>query len=177
MTTFFSRFMGALVLDAAAYEDVERDPRSAMQSVATVLAVCAAGGFGAMGLGLVGVTGFMTGVVVSLGAWLVWAVAIVALGTTVMAEPRTSSSVPEMLRVLGFASAPGVLISLAALTVSAPLVIGIVTVWMIAAAVIAVRQALDYSSTSRAVAVCIAGAVLSLGVMSAIALIFSRTVS
>jgi hypothetical protein len=177
MTTFFGRFMGALVLDAAAYEDIERNPDSSMQSMATVMAVCAAGGVGAIGFGLVGLTGFMTGVVVSLGAWLVWAVAVVALGTTLMAEQQTRSSVPEMLRVLGFAAAPGVLIAFAALTMSAPLVIGVVAIWMIAAAVIAVRQALDYSSTVRAVAVCVAGAVLSLAVMSAIALIFTRKVS
>jgi fucose 4-O-acetylase-like acetyltransferase len=177
MSVYFWRFTHALMLDAAAYEEIEAHRGAAMQSIATVIAACAAGGFGAIGLGLMGIAGFMTGVVVSLGAWLVWAVAIVAIGTTVMAEPRTNSSVPEMLRVLGFAAAPGVLAAFAALTVSAPLVIAIVTAWMIAAAVIAVRQALDYSSTARAVAVCIAGAVLSLGVMSAVALLFTRSVS
>jgi len=61
--------------------------------------------------------------------------------------------------------------------VAAPIVTVVVAVWMIASAVVAVRQALDYRSTARAVAVCVAGAVLSFGLMGAVALIFSQKVS
>ena len=60
---------------------------------------------------------------------------------------------------------------------AAPIVLVVVAAWMIAAAVVAVRQALDYRSTARAVAVCVAGAALSFGVMSAAALIFTKKVS
>ena len=74
------RFLGALVLDAGAYENVEADRRSAMQSVVVVMAVCVAGGIGAVGFGLTGVAGFVTGAIVSLGAWMVWAVTIITLG-------------------------------------------------------------------------------------------------
>ena len=171
------RFIGALVLDPSAYENVEADRHSAMQSVVVVMAVCVAGGVGAIGFGLVGLTGFVTGAILSLGAWLVWAATITALGTTVLAEPQTRSDLPELLRVLGFAAAPGVFIALAAMPAAAPIVLVAVGIWMIAAAVVAVRQALDYRSTARAVAVCVAGAALSFGAMSAVALIFSQDVS
>jgi len=165
------------VLDAGAYEDVERDRRSAMQSVAVVMAACVAGGVGAVGFGLAGLTGFITGAIVSLGAWLVWAATIVTLGTSALAEPQTRSDVPELLRVLGFAAAPGVFLALAAMPAAAPFVIALVVAWMIAAAVIAVRQALDYRSTARAIAVCLAAGALSFGVMAAVALIFTQNVS
>jgi len=161
---FFMRFLGALVLDRTAYENVEADRHSAMQSVVVVMAVCVAGGVGAVGFGLTGVAGFVTG-------------AIVALGTGPLAEPQTKSDLRELLRVLGFAAAPGVFISLAAMPAAAPTVLVVVAAWMIAAAVIAVRQALDYRSTARAVAVCVTGAALSFGMMSAMALIFSQRVS
>lgn len=177
MPQFLMRFIGVLVLDASAFENIEADRRSAMQSVVVVLAACAAGGFGAIGFGLVGVSGFVTGAIVSLGAWLVWAAAIVALGTHALAERQTRSNLTELLRVLGFATAPGLFLALAAMPVSASLVLVVVIPWMIAAAVIAVRQALDYRSTARAVAVCAGAAALSVGVMSAVTLIFTQKVS
>jgi hypothetical protein len=78
----------------------------------------------------------------------VWAATIATLGTTALAEPQTRSSLPELLRVLGFAAAPGVFIALAAMPAVAPIVLVVVAAWMIAAAVVAVRQALDYRSTA-----------------------------
>lgn len=165
------------MLDPATYENVEADRRSAMQSVVVVMAICVAGGVGAIGFGLVGITGFVAGAILSLGAWLLWAATIIALGTGLLAEPQTKSNLPELLRVLGFAAAPGVFIALAAMPAAAPIVLVVVATWMIAAAVVAVRQALDYRSTARAVAVCAVGAALSAGVMTAVALIFSQKVS
>jgi len=174
---FLMRILGALVLDPGAYENVEADRHAAMQSVVVVMAVSVAGGIGAIGFGLVGIAGFVTGAIISLGAWLVWAATIATLGTTALAEPQTRSSLPELLRVLGFAAAPGVFIALAAMPAVAPIVLVVVAAWMIAAAVVDVRQALDYRSTARAVVVCIAGAALSFGVVSAAALIFTKKVS
>ena len=105
------------------------------------------------------------------------AATIITLGTTALAEPQTKSDLPELLRVLGFAAAPGVFIALAAMPSAAPIVLAVVALWMIAAAVVAVRQALDYRSTARAVAVCVGGAALAFGVMSAAALILTENVS
>jgi hypothetical protein len=171
------RFFGALVLDASAYENVEADRRSAIQSAVVVMAVSVAGGVGAIGFGLIGLAGFLIGAIISLGAWLVWAASIVTLGTTAFAEPQTKSDLPELLRVLGFSAAPGVFIALAAMPAAAPFVLVVVAAWMIAAAVVAVRQALDYRSTARAVAVCVAAAALSFGLMSASLLLFTKKVS
>lgn len=177
MTLLFRRFVGALALSPAAFEDIEADGLAAMQSVIVVLAACLAGGFGAIGFGAVGATGFVAGAVMVLGAWLVWVGVIAAIGTSSLAEPQTRSNVRELLRVLGFAAAPGVFLAFAAMRTAAPIVIVIVAAWMTAAAVIGVRQALDYRHTGRAVAVCVIASVLSFGMMAAVASIFSRTVS
>jgi hypothetical protein len=173
----FRRFIGALVLDAGAFEDIEADRHAGWQSLIVVMAVCAAGGFAAGGLGIAGAAGFASGAVIVLGGWLVWVVVIAALGTITLPEPQTRSDVRELLRVLGFAAAPGVFIALAALPSAAPVVTIVVALWMIASAVVGMRQALDYRSTGRAIAVCVAGGLVSLGVVAAVAALFTRTVS
>jgi hypothetical protein len=60
---------------------------------------------------------------------------------------------------------------------AAPVVLVVVSIWMMAAAVLGLRQALDYRSTARAITVCVVAWLLSFGVMAAIAAIFTRTVS
>jgi len=177
MTLFFKRFIGVLVLDSSTFEEIEADRHAAMQSVTVVLLVCLAGGFAALGLGLAGVAGFATGTVISLGAWLVWAAAVTTVGTVVLPERKTKSDLTEVLRVLGFAAAPAVFIAFAAMkAVAAPMLV-LVTIWTIAAAVLGVRQALDYRSTSRAIAVCVIALVLSFGFVWAALMIFSTNVS
>ena len=50
-------------------------------------------------------------------------------------------------------------------------------VWALAASVVAVRQALDYTSTGRALAVCVLGLILSLAVAMVLGLLFGPTLS
>jgi hypothetical protein len=80
----------------------------------------------------------------------------------------------QLMRTLGFAQSPGVLRVFGGIPGIGPFVLGVVSVWMLVAMVIAVRQALDYTSTWRAAAVCIVAwlaviipAVLLLGLMGA----------
>ena len=176
MAKFFRRFIGVLVLDASVYEEIEADARADTQSVAIVIAATAAGGFAAMGLGLVGVSGFIAAAITVLGGWLVWVSLIAALGTTRMAEPQTHSSARELLRTMGYAAAPGVFLGFAAMRSVAPLMLALVSVWMIAAAVMAARQALDFRSVTRAVAVCGVSWALSIGVLVLIATVMARPV-
>jgi hypothetical protein len=176
MTQFFRRFVGALALDAGAYEDIEADWHASMQSVVVVAAVCVAGGIAGTGLGF-GATAFAAGAIIALGAWLVWAATILALGTSAFAAPQKKADIPQVLRVLGYASAPGVFVAFAAMRSAAPIVLLIVTAWMSAAAVIAVRQALDYRSTARAIAVCVISWLIAAGVIAAFAALFTRPVS
>jgi hypothetical protein len=56
-------------------------------------------------------------------------------------------------------------------------VIGVVSIWMIAAAVLAVRQALDFRSTPRAIAVCVLSWALSVGLLLGFSWVFAQPVS
>ena len=177
MVVFFSRFVGALMLDPSVYEDVEADRRAGMQSVLVVLAVTLAGGVAGLGLGVVGMAGFVIGAILALGGWLVWVSLITTLGTTALAEPQTRSNAHELLRTLAYAAAPGVFLAFAAIRPAAPLVFVLVSIWMIAAAVVAVRQALDYRSTVRAAAVCTLAWLLAVAAMVAFAMLSTRRVA
>jgi hypothetical protein len=176
MTLFFRRFFGALVFDPSAYEDIEHDRHAAWQSLLIVTLVCAAAGVGTIGLGA-GASAFAAGSILALGGWLVWAAIVVTLGTVALPERDTASNLPELLRVLGFAAAPGVFIAFAALRSAAPVVVLIVSIWMLAAGVVGVRQALDYRSTARAIGVCMLAWLVSMGMMAMVAGMLTRPVN
>jgi hypothetical protein len=69
-----------------------------------------------------------------------------------------------LLRTVGFAEAAGVLGVVSLAPVVGGAVFLVVNVWILIAMVIAVRQALDYTTTTRAIVVCIVAWVLMLAV-------------
>jgi hypothetical protein len=148
-----------------------------LQSLLVVALAAAAGGFGAIGIGLTGVVGWIAGAAIVVGAWLVWITFVTVIGTLPLREPQTLSSFSELVRTLGFAMAPAVFLVFCALRAAAPIVFAIVLVWVVAATVLAMRQALDYRSTTRAVVVCVIGWFLAVDLIAVIAVIFTRTVS
>jgi hypothetical protein len=83
----------------------------------------------------------------------------------------------ELLRTLGFAATPGLIQVLGVFPGARVPVFALAIAWTLAASVVAVRQALDYTSTSRAIAVCTIGLLLSLGVAMVLGLVFGPTLS
>jgi hypothetical protein len=151
MSAFLERVVRAAKLDAGLYEEVEADKSAMGQSMGIVVLSSVAAGIGFGGRGLV------LGVMAALISWFVWAWLVYIIGTKMLPEPGTKSDIGELLRTLGFSSAPGVLRILGIIPVLRNLVFLITGVWMVAAMVVAVRQALDYKSTGRAVMVCLLG--------------------
>jgi hypothetical protein len=165
VATFVERVIGAAKLDAATYEEVEAD-RSAMgQAVAVILVASVAAGIGAMGdeQG----PGLVVGAIGSLVGWLLWAAITWLVGTKLLPSPQTQADFGQLLRTLGFSAAPGVFMILGIIPVIGWLIGLLASLWQLAAMVVAVRQALDYESTGRAVAVCVIGflAYLFIGVV------------
>lgn len=177
MALLIRRFIGVLVLDPMTFEDVESDRKAGLQAAIVVLLACVAGGMATLGSTTMSLAAFTTGALVTLGAWVVWAIVITTIGTQLVPEPQTNSRPGELLRTIGFAAAPGTFYAFAVMRAAAPFVLVVVSVWLIAATVIGVRQALDYRSLGRAVGVCIAGFVIMLVVLAAVGTMFSRTVS
>jgi hypothetical protein len=153
MASFVQRVIGSAKLQSATYEDVENDRGATGQAmVVVVLSSIAAG------LGIAGTTGDVAlGVVSALIAWMIWALVIWFIGTKILPGPETHSNWGELLRTIGFASSPGILRAFGALGAIGRVVAAVASIWMLIAWVIAVRQALDYRGTWRAVAVCVLG--------------------
>jgi hypothetical protein len=175
MTTFSHRVLGAALLDARVYEEVEADSRATRQAVALVLLVGVAGGIGLRGLGAV--QNLLAGVIVALVGWMAWATLTCLIGTRLLPQPQTRADVGQLLRTLAFSSAPGLLCALGVIPFLGFPMYAIASVWMLAAMIVAVRQALDYTSTGRAIGVCVTGWVLSLVIAAIIGNVFATGVS
>jgi Yip1 domain len=177
VSPYLRRLMGAAVLDRATYEEVEADENATMQAFATVLLSSLAAGLGSRGLGGSTLANFAFFGTVALLSWAIWAVITFEIGVRLMPEPQTRSNVGELLRTIGFATAPGCLRVLGILPGSTILVFALSAVWMLAAMVVAVRQALDYESTTRALAVCALGWVLAMAMAVVLGVAFGPSVS
>lgn len=155
MASIQDRMFRAAKLDAQLYEEVEADRDATGQAMTVVVLAAVAAGIGSLGSG--SALGIITGTIVALVSWLVWAFLTYFIGTRLLPEPQTSADYGELLRTIGFASAPGLIRVLGIVPgLAAPLFL-ISGIWMLVAMVIAVRQALDYTSTWRALGVCLIG--------------------
>jgi len=158
MASFTERMIGAAKLDVHTYEEVEADPNAIGQAMIVVVISSVAAGIGS--LAQAGVAGLVVGSVVALIGWFIWAFLTFIIGTKVFPEPETKSNMGELLRTIGFAATPGVLKVFGVVPMLGTLISFAASIWMLVAMVIAVRQALDYKSTGRAIGVCLIGWVI-----------------
>jgi hypothetical protein len=152
---FKDRIWRAIKLDNQLYEEVEADRGALGQAMLVVLLSSLAAGLG--GLGEAGLPGLLVGAGAALAGWYVWAWLVYLIGTRLLPEAQTQADAGELLRTIGFSSAPGLLRVLGVVPGLAILVNLVASVWMLIAMVIAVRTALDYRSTWRAIGVCVIG--------------------
>jgi hypothetical protein len=158
MASFLERAIGAARLDSATYEEVEADPSALGQAMAVVAVSSISAGIGSALAAADGAgPGVVGSVLFNLIGWFVWAFITYLVGTRILPTPETQADVGQMLRTTGFSAAPGVLGILGGIPAIGGLVLFVVWIWQIAAMVVAVRQALDYTSTGRAIGVCLIG--------------------
>jgi hypothetical protein len=183
MGQLLDRMIRAARLDAKIYTEVEADAAATRQALLIVLlySICSGIGFGFADLLTLGTEYFFirmfTVLVGALVFWLLWSRLIYFIGTTLFRGPkapwRSIATYGELLRSIGFAATPGVLMIFAFIPFPLGGIITIVAaVWMFTATVIAVRQALDFS-TGRAISSCVvAGAIYLLLVIGLMVLTF-----
>ena len=158
MQNYIDRIVRAAKLDINLYEEVEADKGAMGQAMGVVVLSSIAAGIGS--IGTIGVKGIIIGAITALIAWYVWAYMTYFIGAKILPEPQTKADHGELLRTIGFSSSPGLLRILAIIPGIGGIIFMIASVWMLVAMVIAVRQALDYQSTLRAVGVCMIGWVI-----------------
>ncbi len=156
-TPFALRMLRAAALHADTYEEVEADPSSIRQALLIVAVASACAGLGAWGRTLAGhelAEGSLPLVsyvaLVSLEPFLIWLAAgafAYMVGATFLAGPETETDYAEVLRTTGFAFTPGILSALGWLPDPIGLAaLALARVWILIACIVAVRQALDFTT-------------------------------
>jgi hypothetical protein len=164
MLKLIDRIIRAAKLDANLYEEVEADKGAMPQSVGVVILSSLAAGIGSIGREWH--INIIMGTVFALIGWFVSAYLIYFIGTKIFPEPQTESDQGELLRTIGFSSSPGMIRVFGVIPGLTGVVFIGALVWMLMATVVAVRQALDYTSTLRAIGVCVIGWVIQLSIVA-----------
>lgn len=163
------RMIGAARLDVPTYEEVERDENATGQALLVVVLATVASGIGLSGGDNAG-RGFLGGIIAGVLGWVVFGVIAYFVGSTLFATSGTSATIGQLLRTTGFASVPEILLVLGFLPILGGIVWLVASVWSLVASVVAIRQALDFS-TGRAIGTAIVAAIgngILLGIIYAI---------
>ena len=177
--SLIDRMIRAAKLDVSLYEEVEVDPAATNQAllVVVVASVCSGIGSGVRsllaGLGPVKFTiGLVGGVVFALVGWLIWSFITYFNGTRLFKGPETKATYGELLRCIGFSDSLGVLAILGFIPLLGGLISFVVGIWTLIAMVIAVRQALDFT-TGRAILTCVVGWLVMVAILVAVGLLIA----
>ena len=163
MTSLQDRKIRAAKLDVQLYEEVEAEQGAMVQAMTVGILSALAAGIGSANVGLLGM---VISMVAALIGWYVWAFLTYFIGTRFLAEPQTRADHRELLRTIGFSSAPGLIRVLGIIPGLRTLLFLVAGIWMLVAMVSAVRQALDYTSTGRAIGVCVIGWVVQILILT-----------
>jgi hypothetical protein len=177
MATFLARVKGAALLNAGIYEEVEADQTATLQAMAVVLLSSLATGLGLLKATHGTADSLLFFAMLAVVVWALWAFLTFQIGSRILPSPGTRADVGELLRTIGFASAPGIARVFAAIPGMTTIVLAGTGIWMLMAVIVAVRQALDYTSTGRAVAVCVIAFVLAVGIALVISFMFEPHLS
>jgi hypothetical protein len=162
-TSFPRRVLRAAFLHADTYEEVEADRSSLAQATLLVVLACLAAAAGAYlrretGSSIIPAGDLPLGWHLALIgtepliSWLLSSAFAYMVGSTFLRGPETATDYAEVLRTTGFAFGPGVLALFAGM-LPATLGLGAILfsrIWVVIANIVAVRQALDFT-TLRAV--------------------------
>ncbi len=153
------RMIGAAGLKSDIFEEVEADKSATLQAALVVVIVALATGIGSIESGstvkvLIAVLAAVGGALLS---WVIWAWITYFIGTTIFRTEQTEADWGQLARTLAFAQSPGVFKVFGAIPYVGPVIFFVAAVWQLVAMVIAIRQALDYTSTLRAVGVALVG--------------------
>lgn len=144
------RMKGAAMLDVNTFEAVEADETATGQAATVVMIVALAQAIGSVNLGIGAMISAVIGAVLG---WLLWAGVTYILGDKLLGGTATWG---ELLRTLGFAQSPGILYVLGIIPILGGIIRFGVAIWILFAGIIAIRQALDFS-TGKAVLTALLG--------------------
>jgi hypothetical protein len=162
------RMIRAAKLDVNLYEEVEHDPTTTPQAMLVVIIAAIATGIGlslrelAVGQTSLFINRLIGGSIAALIGWLIWSFITYILGITIFKTPETEATYGQLLRTIGFSASPGTIRIFTFIPGLGAFVAIAGGIWQLVAMIIAVRQALDFTSTWRAVATCAVGWIIEI---------------
>jgi len=160
MNRFFIRAWRAAKLDASLYDEVMADTKAMTQAIIVVFLYGAAVAYGTFGRA--GVAGINGAIFITLIGWYVWAFTTYIVGVRLFPETETTADRKAFMRAMAFAGSPGWLRLLGLVPGLGGAIFVGASVWMVVAAVVAVKKALGYKSTQRAAAITVVCWILSM---------------
>jgi hypothetical protein len=158
MRLYFDRFFRAARLDVSFYQEVAAEPLLLNQAWITVLLYAMFASWG--NFGRAGAIGSNIGMISALIGWYIWAFSSYFVAKRFFRGGASEAQRAErkaVIRSMGFACAPGVTRILAMIPGLGIAVLVLSSIWMIVAATIAIKMALNFESSARAAGACIIG--------------------
>lgn len=158
-----NRSIRAATLDTSLFNEVEHDPRLTSEALTVVAIVALLSGIGSFLGGIfsgsfVGaVFGLVGTIIMALIGFFIWSFICFFVGTRFM--EGQAADVSEVMRPLGYASAPQALAFFAFIPCFGGLVALAGAIWSLVAGIVAVREALDFD-TGKAVVTVVIGWVI-----------------
>lgn len=142
--TMTERMIGAAKLDVDTYEEIEHDTTATRQAAGVVAMVAVAQAIAGIGGDLGTMVG---GLLAAFVGWGLWAGVTYIIGDKLLGGTATWG---ELLRALGYAQAPGVLLVLAVIPLFGGVIRFAVSIWILVAGFIGLREALDIGNWKTA---------------------------
>jgi len=163
-SSMVNRMLRAARLEVPLYEQVEADLTATNQALLVVVLVAVASGLGAaIGASIAGTSAggligrLVSGLLTALIGWAVWSYVVYFVGTRFFGGTATYG---ELLRTLGFAESPSVLLIFSFIPVLGGILSLVVGIWTLVSSFIATRQALDIDNTKTFFTILIGAAAL-----------------
>ena len=152
ISLFLNRVFRSIKIDPEVFDEVQKDKHATLSAALVVIISSSAAGIGASHLGM---TNFFLAPILSLVSWFVWSYIIYVVGVKFFPDPKTKATHANLLRAIGFSSAPGIIRVLSFNSELMTVTFIGSAFWMLACMVVGVRAALDYTSLWRALGVVI----------------------
>ncbi len=154
MKQFLDRVISSIQLDPLAFGEIIENKAPLKHAMILVFLSSLATALGSVG-------GYLEkipmAILTACAAWMAWGLVIYVLSSLISRKAETQTDLITFIRVIGFASTPGILKGLAFI----PAVSGIIsvgaTIWIFATTALATQQTLHNKSLPRALAITFAG--------------------
>ena len=161
MRLYFNRIFRAARLDVSLYQEVVAEPALLNQAWITVLLYAMLAAWGSFGRA--GAVASNIGMISALIGWYIWAFSSYFIATRFFGGGSAETQRADrkaVIRAMGFACAPGVIRLLGMIPGLGIAVLVLSSIWMIVAATIGIKAALNFESTASAAGACIIGWVI-----------------